>query len=43
MPFEERSIRTPIATVRAALAELGAPLTAETYGTDTPRRGVMRI
>jgi glutathione S-transferase len=43
MPFEERSIRTPIAKVRAALAELGAPLSAETYGTDTPRRGVMRI
>jgi hypothetical protein len=24
------------------LTEMGAPLTAETYGTATPRRGVMR-
>jgi glutathione S-transferase len=43
MPFEERSMRTPIAQVRSALAEIGAPLTAESFGTDTPRRGVMRI
>ncbi|MDX2167926.1 MAG: glutathione S-transferase family protein [Deltaproteobacteria bacterium] len=43
VPFEERSMRTPIAKVRSALAEIGAPLTAETFGTDTPRRGVMRI
>jgi len=25
------------------LAELGAPLLAETYGTTSPRRGMMRI
>jgi glutathione S-transferase len=42
-PFEDRSIRTPVAQHRAALAELGAPLMRETYGTSTPRRGVMQI
>ena len=42
-PFEDKSRRTPIALHRAALAELGAPLTASSYGTDKPRRGVMRI
>ena len=42
-PFEERLIRTPITQHRAVLAEMGAPLTRETYGTATPRRGMMRI
>jgi glutathione S-transferase len=42
-PFEERCLRTPPAKHRDALAELGAPLTAESYGTDAPRRGLMRI
>jgi glutathione S-transferase len=42
-PFEDLSIRTPIPKLRAALAEAGAPLTADTYFTDTPRRGIMRI
>lgn len=42
-PYEERMIRTPIAQHRAVLTELGAPLTSETYGTVTPRRGMMRI
>jgi glutathione S-transferase len=42
-PFEERLMRTPIPQQRAALAEMGAPLSAETYGTAVPRRGVMRI
>ncbi|MBI3797509.1 MAG: glutathione S-transferase family protein [Deltaproteobacteria bacterium] len=42
-PFEERLRRTPIAQQRAALAEMGAPLMSETYGTAVPRRGVMRI
>jgi glutathione S-transferase len=41
-PFENKSMRTPIAHHRAALAEMGAPIMAETYGTDTPRRGLMR-
>jgi len=40
-PFEERCIRTPPTEHRAALAEMGAPLTADSYGTATPRRGVM--
>ena len=42
-PFEERMLRTPIAQHRAALAELGAPLSAESLATDAPRRGVMPI
>jgi glutathione S-transferase len=41
-PFEDRLMRTPIAEHRAVLAGMGAPLTAETYGTCVPRRGVMR-
>jgi glutathione S-transferase len=40
-PFEERLIRTPIPEQRAALASMGAPLTAETLGTATPRRGTL--
>ena len=39
-PFEDRMMRTPIAEWRPVLAEMGAPLTAETYGTTTPRPGV---
>ena len=42
-PFEERMLRTPIAHHRAALAELGAPLSAESLATDAPRRGVMPL
>jgi glutathione S-transferase len=42
-PFEERLMRTPIPKHRSVLAEMGAPLTSETYGTTLPRRGVMRI
>lgn len=41
--FEAKCLRTPIPQHRAALAELGAPLTTESYGTTTPRRGVMQI
>lgn len=41
-PFEEAMIRTPIAKQRAALAEIGAPLTSDTYGTAQPRRGLMK-
>jgi hypothetical protein len=36
-------MRTPLAQHREALAGMGAPLLAETYGTTTPRRGVMRL
>ena len=42
-PLEEKMMRTPLAEHRAVLAEMGAPLTAETYGAATPRRGLMRI
>src|SRR6185369_7659993 len=41
-PFENKMMRTPIGEHRTVLTEMGAPLTAETYGTATPRRGVMR-
>jgi glutathione S-transferase len=41
-PFEDKLIRTPPAQHRAALAELGAPLSAESCGGATLRRGVMR-
>jgi glutathione S-transferase len=40
-PYEERLMRTPVADHRRALAELGAPLSVDTVGTATPRRGVM--
>jgi len=43
IPFEDRIIRTPIARHREVLAEMQAPLMVESYGTRTPRRGVMRI
>jgi glutathione S-transferase len=38
---EERQVRTPIAQQRAVLAEMGAPLTEHSLGTDAPRRGPM--
>jgi len=41
--FEDKMIRTPIPQHREVLAALGAPLLSETYGTATPRRGIMRI
>jgi glutathione S-transferase len=42
-PFEDTMMKTPPAQQRAALAEIGAPLTRESYGTATPRRGLMKI
>ncbi len=42
-PFEAVMMRTPIREQRAALASAGAPLTAESFGSDAPRRGVMRV
>jgi glutathione S-transferase len=42
-PFEERMLRTPVARHRDVLAEMGAPLTPDTYGGATPRRGLMQI
>jgi glutathione S-transferase len=41
VPFEERMLRTPIPKQREALAAMGAPVAAETFGTDAPRRGVL--
>jgi len=40
-PFENRMMRTPPTEHRTVLAGMGAPLTADTYGTATPRRGVL--
>jgi glutathione S-transferase len=42
-PFEKALMRVPIAQHRAALAELSAPLTRDSYASATPRRGVMPI
>jgi glutathione S-transferase len=42
-PFEDKLLRTPIAQHRAALAELGAPLSPESYAAAVPRAGIMRI
>jgi len=43
LPFEKTLLRTPVAQHRAALAEMGAPLTSDTFGTPNPRRGMMQI
>jgi glutathione S-transferase len=44
VPFEQASMRVPPVQQRAALAEAGAPLCAETLATDEPpRRGLMSI
>jgi glutathione S-transferase len=42
-PYEECSLRTPLAKHREALTGMGAPVSQATYGTEAPRRGVMRI
>jgi glutathione S-transferase len=42
-PFEDTMMQTPPAQQREALAAIGAPLTRETCGTATPRRGLMKI
>ncbi|WP_430392262.1 glutathione S-transferase family protein [Dyella sp. 20L07] len=41
--LEDLMLRLPLAEQRAALAAAGAPLTAETMGTPTPRKGVARM
>jgi len=42
--MEERvGMRTPIARHLAVLVEMGVPLTRESYGTTSPRRGMMRL
>jgi len=44
VPYEEASMRVPPPKQRAALEVAGAPLSAETLGTDAPpRRGIMSI
>jgi len=42
-PIEDRMIRTPPAQQRRVLAEMGVALTADSFATDTPRRGLMKI
>ena len=42
-PFEELLLRTPIANHRTALKDAGAPVSAETFGTSVPRRGLLTI
>jgi glutathione S-transferase len=42
-PLEDALARTPIAQHREKLAGLGAPLSAESYGTPEPRRGIMPV
>jgi glutathione S-transferase len=39
--FEDLMLRTPIPKQRDALLAAGAPVTEKTFGTDTPRRGVL--
>jgi glutathione S-transferase len=41
--FEECSMRTPPAEQRAVLERMGAPIASESFGTESPRRGVMAI
>jgi glutathione S-transferase len=42
-PFEEAMLRAPPAQHRKVLAELGAPLTRDSYDTGVPRPGIMRL
>jgi glutathione S-transferase len=41
--IEDGVLRTPIAQQRDKLREMGAPISAETYGSASPRRGIMPI
>jgi len=43
LPFEDVQRSVEIKKRREALLDAGAPLTAESYGTREPRRGVMRL
>ena len=43
IPFEDAMMKNPPTKQRDMLAAIGAPLTATTYGTATPRRGLMKI
>ncbi|MGH8454914.1 MAG: glutathione S-transferase family protein [Nevskiales bacterium] len=39
-PFEDKCLRTPIPKQREVLLQMGAPLTADTLGLVTPKRGI---
>ena len=41
--LEEAIVRTPIAGHRAALQAAGAPISAASFGSPTPRRGMMPL
>ena len=41
--LEDAVLRVPIAEQRAALKAMGAPVSAETYATSAPRRGIMPL
>ena len=41
--IEEAMLRTPIPKQREALREIGVALTAKSYGSEAPRRGIMPI
>jgi glutathione S-transferase len=43
VPFEDASIRVPPKAQRAALAKIGAPLSADTFAGTEVRRGIMSI
>jgi len=43
LPFEDVQRSVEIMRRRQALLDAGAPLTAETFGTSEPRRGMMRL
>ena len=43
LPFEELSLKTPLADQRAALIEAGAPISTRSFGAATPRRGILGI
>jgi glutathione S-transferase len=43
VPFEDAMMQTAPVKQRDALAAIGAPLTRVTFGTTTPRRGLMKI
>lgn len=42
-PIEDRLRRTPVLQHRTVVQEMGVPMTQESVGTLSPRRGVMRI
>ena len=43
MTYEHALVRTPPAQQFEVLRQMGAPVATETFGSNTPRRGVMPI